>query len=444
MNQVFTEKFLASIKTPERRTVLTDSKTNGLQLCVRPSGQKSLTWSRRIKGHLYFRTFGVWPQQVSVSQARDEADKLNGKVSAWRVAGYPSSENPFKQEDLTPTGVPLFSELVESYILNQIRTNSKTPVRAEYDIRLYAKTHLAELLDKPLDQLNVEVFLKIKNHAGERRVAANRAVQLCRRILRWSGKKVDGKLNFWPVPNYAAEVSLYKERKRTRFLQPDELLRFNKELAKEQNTDLRDFLTLAITTGARRGAVLGMKWPDLSFERKTWHVPYTDSKNDESYEINLRPAALAVLERRKESAEGDAVFVFPGTGKSGHVMDLKISWGEFRKTARIPDITVHDLRRSHGSYLAVSGASLQIIGRALGHRSTASTAIYSQLISQSVREAQDRSEQTMRKLMAKAAQRERKSKRLKVSKPGRKGSEVLLPNESKPRNPARTPLTLQQ
>ena len=50
-------------------------------------------------------------------------------------------------------------------------------------------------------------------------------------------KRVDGKLNFWAVPNHAAEVSLYKERKRTRFLQPDELLRFNRALADEENTE---------------------------------------------------------------------------------------------------------------------------------------------------------------------------------------------------------------
>jgi len=91
-------------------------------------------------------------------------------------------------------------------------------------------------------------------------------------------------------------------------------------------------------------------------------------------------------------------------------MDLKRSWTEFRKGARIPDITIHDLRRSHGSYLAVSGASLQIIGQALGHRSMASTQIYSQLLSQSVREAQDKSERKMRELMASAAKRERRSR----------------------------------
>jgi integrase len=415
MVHVFTEKYLANFQAPEKRVLLTDARTSGLQLWIQPTGQKSLAWSRRIKGRLYFRNFGIWPDEVSVSQARDEADKLNSKVLAWRLAGYPSAENPLKEkEDPARSEVPLFSELLESYILRRIRTDSRNPERAEYDVRLYAKTHLSGLLEKRLDQLDVQDFAKIKEQCGQRRVAANRAIQLCRRVLRWSGKRVDGKLNFWAVPNHAAEVSLHKERKRKRFLQPDELLRFNKELAKEQNRDLRHFLSLALSTGARRSAVLGMRWENVSFERKVWHVPYTENKSGDSYEVNLRPASLSVLEERKQLAEKNEIFVFPGTGKAAHVMDLKKSWGEFRKRAKIPDITIHDLRRSHGSYLAVSGASLQIIGSALGHRSTASTQIYSQLLSQAVREAQDKSERKMRLLMASAAKREQKSKRSKA------------------------------
>jgi len=49
--------------------------------------------------------------EVSVSQARDEVDKLNGKASAWKLAGYPSAENPFKKEEPPSNDVPLFSEL---------------------------------------------------------------------------------------------------------------------------------------------------------------------------------------------------------------------------------------------------------------------------------------------------------------------------------------------
>jgi hypothetical protein len=108
----------------------------------------------------------MWPVEVSVSQARDEVDKLNGKASAWKLVGYPSAENPFKKEEPASNDVPLFSDLVEAYILHRIRAESRTPKRAEYDVRLYAKTHLGDLMDRNLDQLKVEDFLKIKQRAG--------------------------------------------------------------------------------------------------------------------------------------------------------------------------------------------------------------------------------------------------------------------------------------
>ena len=136
---------------------------------MHPSGQKSLAWSRRINGRLYFRSLGLWPVEVSVSQGRDEVDKLSGKASAWKLAGYPSAENPFKKEEPASNDVPLLSELVEAYILHRIRAESRTPKRAEYDVRLHAKTHLADLMDKSLDQLKVEDFLKIKQRAGGRK-----------------------------------------------------------------------------------------------------------------------------------------------------------------------------------------------------------------------------------------------------------------------------------
>ena len=69
--------------------------------------------------------------------------------------------------------------------------------------------------------------------------------------LRLVGRKRDGRIHFWPVDNPAKDVALFDETKRERFLQPDELLRFNEALANEPSADLKDLLVLAITTGAR-------------------------------------------------------------------------------------------------------------------------------------------------------------------------------------------------
>lgn len=43
------------------------------------------------------------------------------------------------------------------------------------------------------------------------------------------------------------------------------------------------------------------------------------------------------------------------------------------------DLRLHDLRRTHGSWMAANGASLPMIGKALGHKNPSTTAIYARL-----------------------------------------------------------------
>lgn len=48
---------------------------------------------------------------------------------------------------------------------------------------------------------------------------------------------------------------------------------------------------------------------------------------------------------------------------------------------------IHDLRRTAGSYMAIQNVSPTIIGKALGHRSMQSTAVYARLTQDPVRQA---------------------------------------------------------
>ena len=47
--------------------------------------------------------------------------------------------------------------------------------------------------------------------------------------------------------------------------------------------------------------------------------------------------------------------------------------------SRMQDFRPHDLRRTLGSYQAITGSSLPIIGKSLGHKSQAATQIYARL-----------------------------------------------------------------
>jgi len=56
---------------------------------------------------------------------------------------------------------------------------------------------------------------------------------------------------------------------------------------------------------------------------------------------------------------------------------------------------MHDLRRTLGSWQALTGATLQIIGKSLGHKSIEAAGVYARLTTDPVREAVEKATQTM-------------------------------------------------
>jgi integrase len=87
--------------------------------------------------------------------------------------------------------------------------------------------------------------------------------------------------------------------------------------------------------------------------------------------------------------------VFPGNGGTGHLVEPKKAWQRIRNRAGVPDVRLHDLRRTLGSWLAGQGYSLPLIGRALNHTNVATTQIYARLNLDPVREALDRNAELM-------------------------------------------------
>lgn len=232
-----------------------------------------------------------------------------------------------------------------------------------------------------------------------------------------------------------------KTVKRDRFLQSDELPRFFSALALEPNDTIRDYFLIALLTGARRSNVLSMRWSELRLDDGLWRIGRT--KNGDPQNVTLSPEAVVILAQRKQQADAvkdTSPFVFPGTGESGHLVEPKAGWkrifdndelqqlvrmieaagGRFEPLrsavtgndipeglgaqlqrarahveslnlsadgVRIPDVRIHDLRRTLGSWQAKTGASLAIIGKSLNHKNTQTTAIYARLDLDPVRQS---------------------------------------------------------
>ena len=169
-------------------------------------------------------------------------------------------------------------------------------------------------------------------------------------------------------------IKPYKEAKRDRFIQAGELPRFFTALAADTSADFKHFVLLSLLTGARRTNVLAMRWQDVDLESATWRIPQT--KNDDPQVVALVPEAVEILRERDPQDTG---YVFPAPSATGYLTPPKKRWRALLERAQVADLRIHDLRRSLGSWQAISGASLAIIGKSLGHKSADATMIYARL-----------------------------------------------------------------
>ena len=197
-----------------------------------------------------------------------------------------------------------------------------------------------------------------------------------------------------PINRYS--VRMNRERSRTRFLSGEEVRRLFLAIDSEPQQQIKDFVRLALFTGARRSNLSSMAWAELDLKSGTWVVPAAKSKNGEPMMIHLTAAAVAILAERRAFAvdavlDGVALsdYVFPGRGACGHMVEPKRAWASLLKRAGLVDFHLHDLRRTLGSWSAATGASLPVIGKALGHASTEATKVYARLQLDPVRVAVD-------------------------------------------------------
>lgn len=373
----FSKEAINALPAPAagKRDTYLDAKTPGLQLRVTETGAKTFSVYRRIKGGQPERvTLGKFPA-MTVEQARKQAAIINASIAD---GANPAEAKRAHRAEMT------FGELFKEY--GERHGHKKRSWKT--DQSLYAN-HLQTLANKKVSAISkadISRILSNLDKAGKAGATINNVRALISSIY---GKAIE-----WEhaAANPVAGIKTRAKVKRDRFLQADELPRFFASLAQEPNETLRDYILLALLTGIRRSNLLEMQWKHINFKERIWRIPRT--KNDDPQNVTLSPEALTILKTRRESAKEEAVFVFPGTGESGHIEEPKKAVIRVMQRAGIPygrdvenGVTLHDLRRTLGSWQAKTGASLAIIGKSLNHKSHQATQIYARLDLDPVRQA---------------------------------------------------------
>ena len=371
----FTKKSLDSLPIPPhgRRAYYYDDEIRGLAVAVFPSGKKTFTLYRKLMGRPERIKIGRYPD-ITITQARIKAQELNERIS---IGVNPAEKQRAIRNEMTLE--ELFNEYLEHHAKPHNKTWRQEVSKFNRHLDRWRRRSISTIRKIDVVTLHVRVGKTAK-------YAANRVVELLSAMYGWAIDEAG-----WAGENPGAKVKPFREHKRERFLQAEELPRFFASVAEEPNETARDYVLISLLTGARKANVLAMRWEEISFERALWRIPET--KSGEPQDVHLSAEAARILSDRK--ATSTSPWVFPGVGRSGHLADGKTPWHRILKRAGLTNLRLHDLRRTLGSWEAGTGASLSIIGKSLGHKNTQATAIYARLNIDPVRAAVDKATEAM-------------------------------------------------
>ncbi len=272
--------------------------------------------------------------------------------------------------DRAPTDPPLtFGELCRLYAVHYLKAR---PSRVQFE-RIY-RTLLHQWKDRPLGDLSrKEVrlwYMGLARTPGH----ANKALTFVQRVYNVAKYQ----LEVYPGDNPAIKMPRYSSTPRERFLSSEEMQRFMGGLP-HLSPKPRAYFLMLLLTGARLSEARCVRWTDLEWSTRLWRKPRT--KNGSSQFVPLPVQVMDALARLPRSSE----WVFPGdNGQPWSIGSVQKVWYKIRRQWNMEDVTIHDLRRTCASYLAIEGENLPIIQNVLNHKNLAHTAIYARLNTKAV------------------------------------------------------------
>ncbi len=373
MSEKLYEKLIKTLPHPASGNKITyDSDIKGFGARITAQGAISFILNYRIRGRERRYTIGSYPDWT-VAAAREEAKALKRRVDL--------GEDPMVIRD-DERASPTMKALVDRYFEEQSPSRSARAIsdeRSMFDkivLPVLGTTKVVDVRNEDIDRIHKEV-------SKRRPVRANRVAQVLSKLFnmakRWEYRS----------DNPVEGLRKNQEHKRQRYLSMEELQRLMMALDRHPNQQSANAIRLLLLTGARRGEVLGATWDQFDLARGLWIKPSAHTKQRKEHRVPLSAPARQLLSRIKETAD-TSPFVFPGRTEKQPQIDIKRFWSSVCETAQIENCRIHDLRHTYASILASAGLSLPVIGALLGHTQPNTTARYSHLYDDPLREATER------------------------------------------------------
>ncbi len=318
----------------EGRVDYYDSELQGFLLRVSPHSRVYYAWGRLggKKLRLKIGPHGVFTPELARNRAKELLVALAQGIDPRGV------KREQKAQNLT------LKEALEDYLQHR---DLKPTTQKSY--RYTVGYYLKDWMNHPLSKITREGVLKKHREVTEAHgpVPANYAFRILRGIFNFVRAKNEGPDGTSPFrDNPVAGLSTMRawnreHSRRENFIRESDLPAWGQAVRELPNSDIRDYLLLLLLTGLRRREAATLQWKDIDFLEGTLTVK--DTKNRKPHVLPLSNVLKDLLLRRKKEAK--SVFIFPGPGRTGHLVEPKKSVEEVRRRSGV-NFTLHDLRRT--------------------------------------------------------------------------------------------------
>ncbi len=251
----------------------------------------------------------------------------------------------------------------------------------------YMKHVLPSIGHRTPDQIRTAHIDAIRNalvEKGKSPQTVKHVLSLVRRIIRYGAKK-----GLCSVPDISKlHYSLPElDNQKTECLTPEQAKALLNALDADVDQNLASMMRLALTTSMRRGALFGLQWQDLDFQKGYITLRGEEAKSGKTTTIPMTAAARAVLE--SITPMGSA-YLFPSPVNGGKRTECRAFIKRIQKAADLPaDFRpFHGLRHTYASWLASSGkVDLFTLQKLMTHGSPQMTQRYAHLADEAVKKA---------------------------------------------------------
>ena len=378
-----TKRTVDAAKPQEKPYVLFDDEIHGFALRVMPSGEKTFLLRYR---------FGGADRKLGLGRNGDiTPEKARGLALKARAALADNVDPGAAKRRMLASGT--LKELGERFMREHVAVRCKPSTQAEYQrsLELFVNKKLGNRKVASIARPDIAELHSSLSHIPYQ---ANRALGVLSKMFNLAevwGLRPDGS-------NPCRHVKKYKEQKRERYLNVDELKGLARALdtAKRRIPDgegnyiegpesphIKAAFMLLILTGCRLGEIQTLKWEHV--RKDCLELP--DSKTGAKV-VPLGPEAVAVLEAIPK-VQGNP-YVIAGEVEGQYSTDLQRPWQRIRKLAGLDNVRIHDLRHTFASMAISNGESLYMVGKMLGHTQPQTTARYAHLARAPLQQATSR------------------------------------------------------